>query len=86
MPEGFILDADPLIPTGVPADPVQVGALVLDDVLPPEKIEQLEPSQQPTPEQLGEACVASEMPTGEAQAKMEDAGLTVALPDEAPAP
>ena len=51
----FILDTDPLIPTGVPADPVQVGILVIEDVLPAESIPALAEAQQPTPEDLGAA-------------------------------
>jgi len=77
----FILDTDPLIPTGVPADPVQVGILVIEDVLPAESIPALAEAQQPTPEDLGAACVASDLPTEDAVAKLAEAGLDVVLPE-----
>ena len=77
----FILDTDPLIPTGVPADPVQVGILVIEDVLPAESIPALDEAQQPTPEDLGAACVASDLPTEDAAAKLAEAGLDVVLPE-----
>ncbi len=77
----FVLDSDPLIPTGVPADPVQVGVLVLGGVLPADSIGALVADQQPTPEDLGAACVASDLPTEDAVAKFAEAGLEVVLPD-----
>lgn len=77
----FILDTDPLIPTGVPADPVQVGILVLGGVLPADSIGALVADQQPTPEDLGAACVASDLPTEDAAAKLAEAGLDVVLPE-----
>ena len=80
----FVLDSDPLIPTGVPADPVQVGALILGDVLPADAITELVADQQPTPEDLGAACVASGLPTEDAVAKLIDAGLYVVLPEAPP--
>lgn len=77
----FTLDADPFIPTGRPADPVQVGVLIIADVLPADALPLIATDQQPTPEQLGEACVISPVDTQVAAAKLEDAGLTVILPE-----
>lgn len=77
----YILDADPLIPTGVPATPVEVGLLVLEETLPVAAIEKLSEEQQPTPEDLGEAAVLSPIPTAQAVGIFEDAGLTVVLPE-----
>ena len=77
----FILDADPIIPTGIPATPVEVGLLILADTLPATAVDKLAADQQPTPEDLGQAAVLSDMPTAEAVAVFEDAGLTVTLPD-----
>jgi hypothetical protein len=77
----FILDSDPIIPTGVPATPVEVGLLILADTLPADSIPLLSADQQPTPVDLGQAAVISDMPTAEAVAVFEDAGLTVELPD-----
>lgn len=37
--------------------------------------------QQPTPEDLGTACLEAPMPTDEAVARLADAGLEVVLPD-----
>ena len=77
----FVLDADPFIPTGMPATPVQVGLLILADTLPAESVALLVDDQQPTPADLGLAAVESPMPTDEAVSKFEDAGLTVVLPE-----
>lgn len=77
----FVLDSDPIIPTGMPATPVEVGLLVLSDTLPAASIAALVADQQPTPADLGVAAVESPMPTAEAVAKFEDAGLTVVLPE-----
>lgn len=77
----YIIDADPMIPTGMPADPVQVGILILGDILPADALPNLVAEQQPTPEDLGQACVQSPMATAEAAAKLEEAGLTVSLPE-----
>lgn len=77
----FIIDVDPIIPTGVPATPVEVGELILSDVLPAAKVTDLVEYQQPTPEDLGSACVASEIPTDEAKTILEDAGLEVIIPE-----
>ena len=43
----FILDADPYIPSGVPATPEQVAALVAEGTLPAEKVIELVAEQQP---------------------------------------
>jgi len=77
----FVLDADPIIPTGMPATPVEVGLLILAETLPADSIPLLSADQQPTPVDLGQAAVISDMPTAEAVAVFEDAGLTVKLPD-----
>jgi len=52
----FILDADPLIPTGVPATPEDVLRLLADPDIPltPEAIDQLPPEQRPDPEAIAE--------------------------------
>ena len=47
MSEGFILDADVFIPTGVPATPEQVAVLVADGTLPADKVADLAAEQQP---------------------------------------
>ena len=56
MPD-FILDADPLIPTGIPATPEQVAAMIADPDLPitEDTIPLLAEQQQPTPEMIEEA-------------------------------
>lgn len=79
----FILDADPIIPTGIPATPVEVGLLILAETLPADAVDKLSAEQQPTPDDLGLAAVLSDMPTADAVAVFEDAGLTVVLPTEA---
>lgn len=43
----FVIDVDPLIPTGVPATPEQVAGLVADGVLPAESVASLVVEQQP---------------------------------------
>ena len=43
----FVIDADPFIPTGVPATTEQVAALVAEGTLPAEKVLDLTPEQQP---------------------------------------
>lgn len=43
----FILDADPLIPSGTPADPPRVVALIADGILPPDRVPLLAAGQQP---------------------------------------
>lgn len=83
MMKDFILDADPIIPTGVPATPVEVGIMVINDILPANLIDKVTSEQQPTPEDLGHAAVISSMRTDEAVAKLESEGLTVILPDSA---
>jgi hypothetical protein len=54
MSEPFILDADPIIPTGVPATPEQVAAMVVDpaSVVTEDVIPLLVGEQQPTPEMI----------------------------------
>jgi len=46
MPD-FVIDADPFIPTGVPATPEQVAGLVAEGTLPAEKVADLSAEQQP---------------------------------------
>lgn len=50
----FTLDADPMIPTGVPADPDRVAELLADPEVPltAADVERLPEWQQPTPEQI----------------------------------
>jgi len=43
----FIIDADPFIPTGVPATVEQVAALVAEGTLPADKVADLTSEQQP---------------------------------------
>ena len=47
MSEGFILDADVFIPTGVPATPERVAELVAEGTLPADKVTELVAEQQP---------------------------------------
>jgi len=46
MPD-FIIDADPYIPSGVPATPEQVAVLVAEGTLPADKVPDLVAEQQP---------------------------------------
>jgi len=46
MPD-FIIDADPYIPSGVPATPEQVAVLVAEGTLPADKVTDLAAEQQP---------------------------------------
>lgn len=57
----FTLDADPIIPTGIPATAEQVAALVVDPDSPvtEEVIPLLAVDQQPTPEQIEDAIAAA---------------------------
>ena len=43
----FTIDADPYIPSGVPATPEQVAGLVADGTLPADKVTELVAEQQP---------------------------------------
>ena len=43
----FIIDADPFIPSGVPATVEEVAAFVVDGILPVDKVALLHPDQQP---------------------------------------
>ena len=43
----FIIDADPFIPSGVPATVEEVAAFVGDGILPVDKVADLHPDQQP---------------------------------------
>ena len=43
----FIIDADPYIPSGVPATPEQVAVLVAEGTLPADKVTDLAAEQQP---------------------------------------
>lgn len=52
----FIIDADPLIPTGVPATVEEVTAMVVDGILPAAKVADLHPDQQP--DNIGDAVAA----------------------------
>lgn len=78
----FILDADPLIPTGIPATPEQVAELVVAEVLPAKAVASLTPGQQP--DDLKAAVVeviAQQISDGEAvvtdfTAVMKDVGAT----------
>ena len=66
----FIIDADPLIPSGVPATMEQVTAMVVDGILPADKVAALAPDQQP--DDIAEAvasAVAYRVADGEKVAK-----------------
>lgn len=58
----FVLDADPLIPTGVAATAEQVAAMIADPDSPVTEatVPLLVPEQQPTPEQV-EAAAAGDL-------------------------
>lgn len=43
----FVIDADPLVPTGIPATVDQVVDLVVDGIIPPAAVAKLSPEQQP---------------------------------------
>jgi len=52
----FIIDADPYIPSGTPATVEQVIAMVVDGILPVDKVADLHPDQQP--DNIGDAVAA----------------------------
>ena len=52
----FIIDADPYIPSGTPATVEQVIAMVVDGILPADKVADLHPDQQPN--NIGDAVAA----------------------------
>ena len=62
----YIIDADPFIPSGVPATVEQVTAMVVDGVLPADKVPDLHPNQRP--DDIAEA-VAYRVADGEKVAK-----------------
>ena len=82
MSEGFILDADVFIPTGVPATPEQVAELVVAEVLPAKAVANLAPEQQPDDLKAAVAeVIAQQISEGDATvtdfaAVMKDAGVT----------
>ena len=68
----FILDADPYIPSGTPATVEEVTAMVIDGILPADKVADLHPDQQP--DDIAEAvasAVAYRVADGEKVAKFE---------------
>lgn len=68
----FIIDADPFIPSGVPATVEQVTAMVVDGILPADKVAALAPDQQP--DSIADAvteAVAVRVGKGEDVAKFE---------------
>lgn len=68
----FTIDADPLIPSGVPATVEQVTAMVVDGILPAAKVAALAPDQQP--DSIADAVavvVADRVGKGEDVAKFE---------------
>ena len=76
----FIIDADPLIPSGVPATVEQVTAMVVDGVLPADKVAALAPDQQP--DSIADAVavvVADRVGKGEDVAKFEAVLADVAV-------
>ena len=52
----YIIDADPFIPSGVPATVEEVAAFVVDGILPAAKVADLHPDQQP--DNIGDAVAA----------------------------
>ena len=76
----FIIDADPFIPSGVPATVEQVTAMVVDGVLPADKVAALAPDQQP--DSIADAVavvVADRVGKGEDVAKFEAVLADVAV-------
>ncbi len=76
----FIIDADPLIPSGVPATVEQVTAMVVDGILPADKVAALAPDQQP--DSIADAVavvVADRVGKGEDVAKFEAVLADVAV-------
>ena len=68
----FTIDADPYIPSGVPATVEQVTAMVVDGILPAAKVAALAPDQQP--DSIADAVavvVADRVGKGEDVAKFE---------------
>ena len=68
----FIIDSDPFIPSGVPATVEQVTAMVVDGILPADKVAALAPDQRP--DDIAEAvasAVAYRVADGEKVAKFE---------------
>ena len=66
----YIIDADPFIPSGVPASVEQVTAMVVDGILPAAKVPDLHPNQRP--DDIAEAvasAVAYRVADGEKVAK-----------------
>lgn len=66
----FVLDADVFIPTGIPATAEEVTAMVVDGILPADKVADLVPEQQP--DDIAEAvasAVAYRVAEGEKVAK-----------------
>lgn len=66
----FIIDADPFIPSGVPATVEEVAAFVVDGVLPADKVADLHPDQQP--DNIGDAVAAVVADRVEAGADLAD--------------
>jgi hypothetical protein len=83
MSETTFIDANPWIPTGQPATQIDVATLVIRDVLDPSIVETLPAEQQPEPLDYGQAAVNLPEDTNVIVARLEDAGITVVLPDTA---
>ena len=76
----FIIDSDPFIPSGVPATVEQVTAMVVDGILPADKVAALAPDQQP--DSIADAVavvVADRVGKGEDVAKFEAVLADVAV-------
>lgn len=56
MPD-FVLDADPIIPTGIPATPEQVAQMIADPAIPVDAgvLPELSPEQRPSADQIAAA-------------------------------
>ena len=81
MTEQPFLDANLWIPTGSPATPVDVAAMVIQDLIDLTIVETLRPEQQPDPIDYGQAAINSPEDTQVVVTRLEDAGITVVLPD-----
>ena len=81
MSEPTFIDANLWIPTGSPASQVDVAAMVIQELIDPTIVESLPPEQQPDPEDYGQAAINSPEDTQVVVARLEDAGITVTLPN-----
>ena len=81
MSEPTFLDANLWIPTGSPATQVDIAAMVIQDLIDSAVIDTLPVEQQPDPIDYGQAAINSPEDTQVVVTRLEDAGITVVLPD-----